>query len=166
MSELIRIAQNQKETVDLRAAAISYLGQTQGKYPPGFWENLFTKKVNPIPLRIAAMNAMETLQILNEERLIFTQILQDPGEPTELRKSVILTSGRTLSSAEFEAETIAIISKPENPLEIRQFALDNLAVSATEAILPQLKTILSREKNRILASELETLITNLTSKHS
>ena len=165
MSDLIRIAQNQKEATDLRTTALAYLGQTQGKYPIGFWKNLFLKRENPVPVRIAAMNGMETLRLLDQEQITFIQVLQNPNEFVELRKSVILTAGRVLSPSEFQTEMILIVSKPQNPIEIRRFAIDNLGVQANEALLPQLKQIAAQEKDSIVLEQLKSLINNITSKN-
>ena len=164
ISELMLIAQNPRESAELRTTALSYLGQTQGNYPPAFWKNLLKGKEHPVPVRIAAANGMETLKLLKGEQLIFLQVLQDPNEPIELRKSIVLTAGRVLAQNEFEKELISIISKPENSLEIKRFALDNLASRADQTLLPQLKQIVLQENDPVLSEELKTLISALSSK--
>ncbi|MBI1977403.1 MAG: hypothetical protein HYS55_01470 [Candidatus Omnitrophica bacterium] len=158
MPLLVRSAQNPRESAELRTTALSYLSQIDGNYPSFFWRNLLKSKEHPVPVRIAAMNGMETLGILKAEGALFSQMLQDPNEPVELRKSIILTAGRVFTPNEFQTEIIGIIANSKNASEIRRFAIDNLANFADRSLVPQLEGIAAKEKDPAVLQELSTLI--------
>lgn len=163
--ELISLAQNIGMSTDMRIAALTYLSQTEGNWPPEFWVKIYSQKSNPSPVRIAALNGMQEFNLLASEKIAILQVIQNPHEPTELRKSTILAAGRIFSSNEFERELISILVTPENSIEIKRFALDNLASNSNKMLIPQLKRILSDERNPVLSSELKTLIANLSTKN-
>lgn len=162
MPLLMSVAQNSRASAELRTTALSYLSQINGDYPSPFWRNLLKDKGEPVPVRIAAMNGMETLEILKAEGALLSQTLQDPNEPVELRKSVILTAGRALASNEFQTEMIGIIANSKNPSEIRRFAIDNLANFSDRSFLPQLKEIAAKEKDPAVLQELSALIKKIS----
>ncbi len=162
--ELMSLAKNVGIPADLRMTALTYLSQTGGDWPPEFWVDLYIQKSNPPPVRIAALNGMREFDLLTNEKAAILKVIQDPREPTELRKSTVLMAGRIFPPGEFERGLISILLESENSLEMKRFALDNLVSSNNKALLPQLKRILSQERNPILSNELKTLIATLSSK--
>lgn len=162
--ELITLAQNNSEARDIRIAALNYLRTEKDKWPPEFWENLFLKKENPVPVRIQAMNGMKELGLILQPEMTLVQIIENPYEPFELRKAVILTANSMVSPEVFGKALISVLSNSENSLEMKRFALDNLAATADRTLLPQLKQIAPEEKNPVLSEELKTLISALSSK--
>lgn len=164
-AELVSLAQNNAESPDIRIAALNYLRMEKGKWPSRFWENLFLKKENPPPVRIQAMNGMKELGLITEPETVLIPIIKNPSEQIELRKAVILIASSMVSPEALEKALLSVLSKSENPLEMRRLALDNLALKPNAALLPQLKEILSRENDSILADGLKTLIEKMTQKN-
>ncbi len=163
--ELINLAQNNSKSPDIRVAALNYLRLDKGKWPPRFWEDLLLKKENPAPVRIQAMNGMKELGLIAQPETTLISIIENPSEQTELRKAVILIAGSMVSLEVLEKALMSVLSKPENSLEMRRLALDNLALKPNVVLLPQLKEILSHENDPILVDGLKTLIKNTTPKN-
>lgn len=162
MPLLMSIVQNSRESTEVRTAALSYLGQVHEDFPPHFWKTLFKGKEHPAAIRITAMNGMETQGLFETEKPFISQVLQDPNESPELRKSIILTLGRVSLLSEFQTEMIGIISKPNNSSEIKHFALDNLGNFADPSLLPLLEPLLAREKDSEMRRKLSALIEKLS----
>lgn len=162
--QLISLAQSAHEAIGLRTSAINYLSVTKADWPLKFWQNLYFRSSNPVQVRAAALGGMETMGLLRQNPTLFGQVIQNPHEPVELRKLALLKALRNMGSSEVEQEFLGVLSKPENPLEIRQFALDNLAASGGEHLMMELKQILTRETNPALREKLKTLIDTLISK--
>lgn len=160
--KLIGIAQNGRDPADLRVQALGLLRQAQDAPMPAFWEKLYTIKANPAPIRIAALNGMEELEFLGSNQTKLFETIQNPRENTEVRKSTILAAWRTFSQTVLEEEFLKILSNPENSLEIKRLAIDNLASSGNRLLLPKLKQILLQEKNETVADELRGLIETLS----
>ncbi|MBI4395085.1 MAG: hypothetical protein HY583_02695 [Candidatus Omnitrophica bacterium] len=163
-TELINMVQNYSEPAELRVAALSYLSESKENQPPKFWLDLYARKENPAAIRITALDGLEKLELLAQNEAVLIQIIHNPRESIEIRKSSILTGSRILSSSVLGQELTKIVSNPENPLEMRHFAVNHLASVADTVLVPELKKISSQEKNTTLSRELETLIANLTSK--
>lgn len=161
-SELIELAQSSSESQEIRVAALNYLRTETGNWPNRFWENLYLRNQNPPSVRIQAMNGMKELGLLTQSETILIPIIENSSEPTELRKASILTAVTLISSDALEQSFLSILSKPENPPEMKRFALDNLALKPHETILPRLKEILSHERDPVLIEELKALIKNIT----
>jgi len=155
-SELLQLAQKTSESKELRVDAINYLGLSSvEKWPPNFWINLYARKTNPAPVRIAALNNMEKLGLTSELQTAVLGFLQDPSEDNHLRKSSILTGSRILPKPEFEEAMIFIVSKPQESLEMKRYALDLLSAAEMEASsILRLRQILSHERNPLLLKEL------------
>ena len=143
---------------------MTYLSQLKGNWPPGFWDDFYSQRGNPVPIRIAGLNGMEELGLLEEKKALLSQVVQNPHEAAELRKSSLLTASRIFASSELEKELTSIFTNPENSLEMRRFSLDNLAASGNGTLVSKLRQLLAREKNPILSKELEALAETLTSK--
>ena len=156
--DVIKIAQNSAEPVDLRVTALTYL-RTSGdtKLPISFWKNLLGKN-NDTQIRIAALNGMEQLGFLSQEKNSLIQIMQNPSEEISIRKTSILNAERFFSAEEVVPELIHVISRADNPLEMRQFALNHLASYSFTDVLPQLEKILLTEKNPTFRKDLKSLI--------
>ncbi len=164
-SDLMNLAQNNNESPDMRVAALNYLRtEKDNKWPPRFWENIYLKKENPAPVRIQAMNGMKELGFITQPEIMIIPIIEDPYEQAELRKAVILIADSIVAQEVLQKALMSVLSKTENPLEMRRLALDNLALKPNETILPQLKQILSRESDPILVDGLKALITSAAPK--
>lgn len=161
---LITLAEGQREPLELRVSAINYLSVTKANWPPTFWQNLYLNRSNPTPARAAALGGIETLGLLVEDPTLLSKVIQSPDEPTELRKLALLKAMRNMAPSDVEEELLAVVSKSENPPEIRKFALDHLADSGSENLVLELKQILARESNPDLRSQLKKLVDTLISK--
>ncbi len=164
-TELMNLAKSASESADIRVAALNYLRSDKGKWPPQFWENIFLKKGNPAPVRIQAMNGMKELGLITQPEITLMQIIENPTEQTELRKAVILIASSITSQEVLEKALMSVLSKPENSLEMRRLALDNLALRPNETLLPQLKQVLAKENDPILIDGLKTVIKSLSPKN-
>ncbi len=162
--ELMNLAKSTNESADIRVAALNYLRSDKGKWPPRFWEDIFLKKENPAPVRIQTMNGMKELGLITQPETTLMQIIENPAEQTELRKAVILIASSMVSPKVLEKALMSVVSKPENSLEMRRLALDNLALRPNETLLPQLKQVLSKENDPILTEGLKTLIKSIAPK--
>jgi len=58
-----------------------------------------------------------------------------------------------------------MISKTDNPLEIRKFALDHLASLSLSNFIPQLEKISALEKNPSFKKDLQSLISNVRTQN-
>lgn len=163
-ADLMKLAQDPQGTVELRAAALNYLKESKGNWPHGFWIGFLTQKANPPAVRISALNAMEELNLLIQHKTRLSQLLQDPREAVELRKSIVLAMSRSLPPAFSERELVSIVSRPENSLEMRRFALDNLASSRNKAVISEVEQILANESNPSLLNEFEVLTSSQNPK--
>lgn len=156
--EVMKIAQNESEPIDLRVTALTYL-RTSGdtKLPLSFWKSLIGKN-NDTQIRIAALNGLEQLGYLNQEENLLVQIMQNPNEEIQLRKTSVLNAERALAAEEVGPQLVQIISRSDNPIEIRKFALDHLASYPVIDLIPQLEKILLLEKNPAFRNDLKSLI--------
>lgn len=158
-TELLQLAQKTTEAKGLRIDAINYLGLSNvEKWPPNFWINLYGQKTNPTPVRIAALNNMERLGFTSELQTAVTKFIQDPLEVNHLRKSAILMGNQVLSKIEFEDMMISIISRTQETLEMKRYALDNLSTELETSSILRLRQILSHERNPVLLKELSTAL--------
>ncbi|GEM_PF-4845110 len=164
LPELINLAQDNNESADIRVAALNYLRTEKSKWPPQFWQNIFLRKDNPTPVRIQAMNGMKDLGLFSQSENMLVTIIENPLEESELRKAVILIASSIITEETLQKAFLSIVSKPENSLEMRRFALDNLALKPNEKLLSQLREILSHEHDPILMDDLKTLTKNTTPK--
>ena len=165
-SELITLAQSVREPIELRTSALSYLGQYQDTNSFEFWNTMAKSKANPDALRISALFGMEKAAYLEQDPTAIILIIKNSRESDELRKQAILVAGRHPSLIDLQSELLNLLSKPENSLEIRRFALDNLALNLDFGILPQLKQVAAQEKNPAIAHELKRMIESLDSNPS
>lgn len=161
--EVMKIAQNSSEPVDLRVTALTYL-RTSGdpNLPLSFWKNLLTKN-NDTHIRIAALNGMEQFGFLTQEKNSLLQIIQNPSEDIRIRKTGILNAERALASEEVASELLKIISRTDNSLEIRKFALDHLMSDSLTDLIPQLERIAATEKNPAFKNDLKSQIETMKS---
>ncbi len=159
-SELLQLAQKTTEAKELRIDAINYLGLSNvEKWPPNFWINLYGQKTNPTPVRIAALNSIEKLGFSSELQTAVTKLIQDPLEENHLRKSAVLAGSQILFKIEFEDMMISMISRTQETLEMKRYALDNLSATEMEtSSILRLRQILSRERNPLLLKELNSAL--------
>ena len=156
-SEVINIAQNSMEPVDLRVTALTYLRTSVLELPLSFWKILIGKN-NNAQIRIAALNGMEQHGFLRQEKISLVQIIQDPNEDIQLRKTAVLNTERVFPPEEVIPELIQIISTVNNSLEMRKFALDHLGSYPITGLISQLEKILAMEKNPAFKNELRSFI--------
>ena len=111
------------------------------------------------------MNGMKELDLITQPETMLIPVIENPFEPSELRKAVILIANSAVSSEVLEKAFMLVLSKSENSLEMRRFALDNLALNPNPALAVQLKGILSRESDETLSNDLKRLIATLSPKN-
>jgi hypothetical protein len=160
--ELIAFAESPTAHPELRAAAVKYLGYMKSDLAPEYWVNLYLEQRHPTPVRIAALNALEAQGMLAERPSLVTQVVLQTDESLDLRKTSAMKAALMMPKGDLLALLLSILAHFENPLEMRQFALDNLAARGGEAELPKLKDLLAREKDVSLKNALEALIKRLT----
>lgn len=161
--EVMSIAQNPAEPIDLRVTALTYLRTSALKLPLSFWKRLIGKN-NNVQIRIAALNGMEQSGFLIQEKNALVQIIQSPNEDLQLRKTTILNIERSFPPEEVIFELLGVISRGDNALEIRKFALDHLASYPVTSSISQLEKILALEKNPSFKNELKLFLENAGQK--
>ncbi len=163
-SEVINIAQNSAEPIDLRVTALTYLRTSVLELPLSFWKILIGKN-NNAQIRIAALNGMEQHGFLRQEKTSLVQIIQDPNEDIQLRKTAVLNAERFFPPEAVIPELIQIISTASNSLEMRKFALDHLASYPVRNSISQLEKILAMEKNPSFKNDLKLFLETATTQN-
>jgi hypothetical protein len=159
--ELIQIAQNKNEVPAIRVSAIQYLAKNPESATGQFYMAIFLNGLNPIPVRIAVLDALDKQDLFQQNPNLLTQTILASTEAPELRKSAVLVASRNLPSSDFSQILMEVIRRTDNSAEMRYFAINHLASQKPNALLlPQLKQILSKEKDPAISSNLKSLIEN------
>lgn len=161
LNQLVQIAQDTQDKMEVRTAALSYLRKADGKkLPPQFWQRLY-QTTNPGPIRIAALNGMEEGALIETEKQNVLQTVRNLHETPAVRKHGILMIERNYSKAETETELLSILLNPKEPAEIRHFSLDHIKEYLTDTSLPQLQQAQTQERDPVFMKEIKTLIDQL-----
>jgi len=166
--DLIHLATNRDMGASIRAAAISFLGQSHDQSMMSYLSEIERSNENPVAVRIAALFAMSELELATgnfttpQTVAALTRILQDPYEATFLRKSAVLIAKERLPSKRLEHLLMQILANPQNDTDMRRFSLDHLQARENPSLLPQLRQILQREKDLDLVEALGQFIESLS----